>query len=230
LSGMAKNSKLNKMELKTVKREVLGRKVKSLRAKGWLPAELYGRGTKNEHISVLINDFKSVFKRAGESTVINLIVDDKPRPVLIYDYKINPLTHDFQSVDFYEVKMDEQITATTPIVFVGEAPAVKEKGGVLIKAMDEIEVEALPANLPHELIVDLNSLTEIGQSLFVKDIKIKGDFKILVDLETVVATISEPGVEEEEEAPISVEEVLVESELKKSERKQKAAEETEKTK
>lgn len=206
------------MELKTVKREILGRKVKSVRAEGWLPAELYGRDVANAHLSVSLFDFKKIFKEAGESTVINLVVDGERRPVLIYDYQINPLTQEFQSVDFYEVKMDEKITAQASIEFVGEASAVKEKGGVLIKAMDEVEVEALPANLPHELIVDLTPLTEIGQSLFVKDIETKGDFKILVDPETVVATISEAQAEEEEKTPMSVEEVLVESELKKAER------------
>lgn len=207
------------MELQTIKRDILGKKVKTLRRQGLLPAELYGRGIENVHLAVPLHDFKKIFREAGESTVINLIVDGKLRPVLIYDYQIDPLTEDFRSVDFYEVRMDEKITAAVPIKFLGEAPAVKEKGGVLVKAMDEVEVEALPANLPHELTVDLTSLTEIGQSLFVKDIKDEGDFKILVDPETVVATISEPGVEEEE-APVSVEEVLVESELKRAERQQ----------
>lgn len=209
------------MELKTEKREILGKRTKNLRAKGWLPVELYGHNIPNAHLSVPLLDFKKVFKEAGESAVINLIVEGQRRPVLIYDYQINPLTQEFQSVDFYEVRMDEKITAPAPIKFIGEAPAVKEKRGVLIKAMDEVEVEALPANLPHELIVNLAPLTEIGQSIFVKDIETKGDFKILVDLETVVATISEVQAEEEEKTSISVEEVLVESELKKEERQTK---------
>jgi len=212
------------MELKTAKRDISPGATRELRERGMITAELYGHQLENVHLAVSERDFIRIFKEAGENTVINLLIDERPQPALIYDYKKDPLTDKFLSVDFYAVRMDEKITASVPIEFVSEAPAVKEKGGVLVKAMDEAEVEALPANLPQKLSVDLSVLIDVGQSLFVKDIETKGDFKIVVDQETVVATVSEAGAPEEEEGPTSVEEVAVESEEKKAERQTKKEE------
>ena len=113
--------------------------------------------------------------------------------------------------------MDEKITASVPLEFIGEAAAVKEKGGVLIKAVHEIEIEALPADLPHKIEVDLSQLLDIGMNIHVKDLKIDRKAKVLVDPETVIAIVAEPTKEEIEEKPITVEEVKVEGEEKKEE-------------
>src|SRR3989344_7382468 len=114
------------MELKVEKRETLGKKVESLRKQGLLPAELYGHGVANLHLSVNAKEFEKVYKGAGENTVINVNVDGVTKPVLIYDVQIHPLKGSIEAVDLYEVKMDEEIEATVPLEFVGESPAVKE--------------------------------------------------------------------------------------------------------
>ncbi|MEK7193754.1 MAG: 50S ribosomal protein L25 [Patescibacteria group bacterium] len=210
------------MELIAQKREIFGKKVKSLRQQGLIPAELYGHGFENFHLTVPTKEFSKTFKEAGESTIIKLKVggeesnDKKEFNVLIHDTQRDALTDEITHIDFYQVRMDEKITAAVPLEFVGEALAVKEKGGILVKALKEVEVEALPADLPHNISVDLSSLTDIGFSIYVKDLSVGPKVKIKVEPETVVATVTEPTKEEVVEKPISVGEVKVEGEDKKA--------------
>ncbi len=211
------------MDLLVQTREILGKKIKSLRKQGFIPAELYGHGLENQHLSVSAKEFGKIFKQAGESTLIKLKVKDgKEFNVLIHDIVKNALTDEISNIDFYSVKMDEKIKARVPLEFIGESPAVKEKGGVLIKSMHEIEVESLPADLPHHLTVDVSHLTEIGSSLSVINLEAPAKVKILVNPETVIASVIEPVKEEEvEKGPVSVEEVKVEGEEKKQEKQEK---------
>lgn len=218
------------MELKVQKREILGRKVESLREEGIIPAELYGRGLENVHLSVPAKEFSKVFKQAGESTVVNLDLGDKKVPVLIYEVSTDPLSDKIIHVDFYAVKMDEKITTSVPLEFTGEAPAIKEKQGVLVKAAQELEIRALPADLPHHLEVKLDALSEIGMSVYVKDLSIPKGVEILVKPETVVATVVEQAKEEVEEKPVSAEGVKVEGEEKRAEAEKGKAEEQKETK
>jgi len=203
------------MELQVQKREILGKRVESLRNQGFIPAELYGHGFENIHLTVPAKEFLKLFKEAGESTIVNLSLENKKLPVLIHDVSVDPLSDQIINIDFYQVKMDEKITTSVPLEFVGVSPAVKEKDGVLIKAVQEIEVEALPADLPHNIKVDISQLSDIGMNIQIKDLKINKKVKVLADPETVVATVTEPVKEEVVEKPITVEEVKVEGEEEK---------------
>lgn len=218
------------MELQVQKREIFGKKIKSLRQQGFIPAELYGHGFENLHLSVSAKEFARVFKEAGESAIIKLVLTEagglkvknkkgkeEEINVLVHDFQKNPLTDEISHIDFYRVRMDEKIRASIPLEFIGEAPAVEEKSGILVKAMQLIEVEALPSDLPHHLEVDLSSLSDVGMGIYVKDLRVDKKAKILVDPETVVATITEAAKEEVEEKPIAVEEIKVEGEEKKEE-------------
>ena len=207
------------MELTVQKREILGRKIKSLRRDGLIPAELYGHGFKNVHLSVSAKDFSKVFKEAGESTIINLIVGSDKFPVLVHDVGFDSLNDKINHIDFYAVRMDEKITAAVPLEFVGEAPAVKEKGGVLIKAVKEIDLETLPADLPRSIAVDIASLSDIGSVIRVGDLKIGSNIKLLVDSETVIASIIGQAAEEETAPEVKIEDVKVEGEEKRKRRK-----------
>ncbi|MEK7162842.1 MAG: 50S ribosomal protein L25 [Patescibacteria group bacterium] len=213
-------------ELIAQKREILGKKVDFLRRQGLIPAELYGHKIENINLSVSAKDFLRVFKEAGESTVIKLKVEITPTEVsefnvLVNDFQENPLTNEVSHIDFYSVKMDEKITAKIPLKFINEPPAVKEKNGVLVKAMHEIEIEALPADLLHHIEIDLSGLSDIGMSIYVKDLKVNKKVRFLVNSETVVATITEMAKEEVLAEPVNVEEVKVEGEEKKKEREEK---------
>ncbi len=146
-------------------------------------------------------------------------MDGTPRPALIYDVQHHPVSGDIESVDLYAVRMDEKITATVPIVFTGESEAVKAGLGVLIESMDEIEVEALPSDIPHEITVDISGLKAVGDSIYVKDVVITGKFKFNIASENVIASISELAPEEEPVvAEVTPDQVVVETEEKKAER------------
>ncbi|MGC8776122.1 MAG: 50S ribosomal protein L25 [Minisyncoccia bacterium] len=217
------------MELKAQIRQQFKKEVKSLREQGFVPAELYGHNVSNMHLAVRLKDFNNVYKQAGESSIINLVIEDKnypkPIPVLIYDIQKNYLNDDIVHIDFYQVKMDEKIKTHIPLEFIGESPAVKNYGGVLNKSMFEIEVEALPGDLPHSLQVDLNNLTELGQTIYVKDLIIPKGVKVLVGLETPIVTVITPEEETQISEPVDVSAVKVETEEKKLEREKENKEE-----
>lgn len=206
------------MQLTAQLRTHIGKNINSLRAKGFIPAELYGRGIQNLHLSVPAKDFSKVFRSAGESTVINLAVEGQTTPfsVLIHDLQEDSLRNEIRHVDFYAVRMDEKITISIPFSFIHEAPAVKEKNGVLVRAMHEVKVEALPGDLPHSLVVDLSSLADIGATIHLRDIALPSGVRALVDSESVVATITAQAAAEEVVVPVSVQDIKVEGEEKRA--------------
>ena len=205
-------------ELEAQKRELLGRKAKRLREDGLVLAELYGRGVGNVHLSIPIGVFNSVYKEAGEHSIVNVVIDKKEsHPVLIHDVQMDPMTNSILSVDLYEVKMDEKVTTHVPINFEGESPAVRDLDGVLVKVMDELEVEALPANIPQSITVDLSSLVELNQSVYVRDLKTSDSYTITTDGGAVIVSVSEQREEEEEPvAELTPEDVIVEGEEKRA--------------
>lgn len=217
------------MELSVQLRENPGTNLNTLRKGGFIPAEFYGHGMKNEHLSIKTEEFRKVYKEAGETTIVNLILNGKKLPSLIYEVKEDPLRGNVIHVDFYGVRMDETIKAGVPLEFSGESPATKEKGGIVNKTMQEIEVEALPGDLPHSFLVDLSSLVDIGASIYVKDLILPKGVKVISEGNQVIVSISAPRKEEEIIAPVvapDLGEVKVETEEKRAEREAgKAAEE-----
>jgi large subunit ribosomal protein L25 len=172
---------------------------KKIAEKKQIPAILYGRGLKNKMLWVDYLDFSRIYGEVGESTLVELSVDGdgQDHRVLIYDVQQDPVTDEFSHADFYQVKMDEEIETEVELEFVGEAPAVKELGGVLVKNMDTIEVKCLPGDLPGDIIVDISKLKTFDDHIYVKDLPISDKVKIDVDPETVVALVSEPRSDEE---------------------------------
>ncbi len=216
------------MELTVQKREMLGRGVNALRRQGFIPAELYGKGLENIHVSIPMKDFRKVYKAAGENTVVTVLLDSKKYPVLISDVSFDRITNEFESADLYQIRMDEKLKVGVPLEFIGVAPAVKEKNGVLVKALQELEIEALPMDLPHDIKADVSKIMEIGDSVYVKDLDIPKGVRVLVGPDTVVATVTAKVTEEEElamrqAAAGGVEEVKVETEEKKAEREAEKA-------
>ena len=153
------------MDLTVQARNKFGKAVKSLRKQGLIPAELYGRGTENIHLIIPAKDFARAFKEAGMNTIINILVGKEKHPAIIYEVGKNYLTEEVDHVDFYQVRMDEKIKAKIPVEFLGASPAVKDKGGILNKSISEIEVEALPGDLPHSFRVNLSAISELNQSI-----------------------------------------------------------------
>lgn len=205
-------------ELIAQKREILGRKVKTLRADGFVPAELYGYGVENTHLSVPLADFKSIYAEAGQNAIVDVVVDGEAHKVLVQDVHVHPISQEILNVDFYQVNMKEKVTTSIPLEFVGESPAVNDLSGVLVKVMDEVEVEALPSELPHNIEVDLSKLTELDTSLTVADLPKSGKYEYISEPEAAIVTVSTQREEEEEpEEEISVEDVVVEGEEEQEE-------------
>ncbi len=209
------------MELVATLREQFGKKTAGLRTRSLVPGELYGRGVANIHVTVPLVAFQKAYKAAGENTVVQVVLGKEKFSVLIYDVAHDPLTSVPTHVDLYRVRMDEKLQTKVPIEFIGESAAVKDLGGVLVKTIKEIPVEALPDQIPHHLTVDLSSLKEIGNSIHVGALAVPAGVKVLIDAKMVVVTVKAKMTEEEEAALASkgdVETVKVEAEEKKDER------------
>lgn len=212
------------IQLQVRKREKFGKANRSLRQAGDIPAELYGRGLENVHLAVSRKDFSRVFEKSGETGVVELAVDGERHLALIHEVQRDYLSGEIIHVDFHQIRMDEKITAHVPVEVVGESPAIKSQGGVLNRTVSEVEVEALPQDLPSKFTVDISDLQELNQSVYVRDLKVPKGVKILVSPETVILTITPPA--EEEVAPVApadVAEVKVETEEKKAEREKESA-------
>jgi large subunit ribosomal protein L25 len=177
-----------------------------------------------------LKDFKKIWQEAGESTVIHLNLGKFRKEVLIQDVAMDPIKDEPIHVDFYAVLMDKPIQAPIPLVFEGEPPAIK-KGGILVKVMHEIEVEALPKNLPHELIADISKLANFEDKILAKDIILPKDVKLITNPDEVVALIEEPKKEEAAppaEEKIAFEEIEVAGAKEKEEKEEEKKKEEEK--
>lgn len=186
--------------LKAKKREVFGRKkVKNLRKMGLLPAILYGPKVKNTPLLLEYKEFEKILKNAGESTLINLEIEGEKKKylVLIHDLQQDPLTDQIIHVDLYQPDLEKKVTAWVPIVIKGEAPAVKNLGGILVRNLDEVEVKALPKDLPHQIEVDVSGLEKLHDEVLIKDLKLPEGVEILKDPDEVVVVVVPPKVEEE---------------------------------
>lgn len=203
-------------------RKEVGKKVKELRSKGILPAVLYGPKTETVSLEVDEKDFDKVFREAGESSLISLEVDKKKFLVLIHAIEIDAISKKPTHVDFYQPRLDEEISAEVPLVFTGESLAVKDLGGTLIKNIHELEVKALPQNLPHEISVDLGKLKTFEDNIFIKDLVVPQGVKIMKGPDEIVALVSQK-VKVEEELSKPVEEKV--EEVGKVEEKKKEKEE-----
>jgi len=179
-------------------RKDFGKKVEKGRRKGIVPAVLYGPKTENISLEVDSKEFEKVYREAGESSLIEVSVDKKTFLVLIHAVEIDVISQKPIHVDFYQPKLDEEITAAVPLVFQGEAPAVKDLGGTLVKNIHELEVKALPQNLPHEIGVDISILKTFEDGIAVKDLAVPQGVKILKEPDEAVVFVAEPQKVEEE--------------------------------
>lgn len=188
-------------KLQAKPRKLFGRKVKSLRREGVIPANIFGKKTKSISIQLDHKVLLQVIKDAGETSLIDLTVEgeDKPRAVLISGYAQNPVSDTLLHVDFHQVDLTKKTTATVPVTFIGESPAVLE-GNTLVTLKNELEVEALPSDLPEAIEVDITILLEVGNSILAKDLKVDvSKVTLLIEEDETIATIQAPVKEVEPE-------------------------------
>lgn len=211
---------MDKQDLKAQVRKEVGRKVKLLRKEGILPANVYGKKTKSEAIKVNLKEFAKVYSVAGETGLINLIIENgkkEEKAVLVSNLQHDPISDLPIHVDLREVDLTEKITAEVPVETAGESPAEKQAIGTVVQYIDEVEVEALPTDFPDKFIIDVSELTEVDQAVYAKDLKIdKNKVTILTDAETIIVKVEPPQKEEvvaPPEAEVPVEGTVAEGEV-----------------
>jgi len=183
-------------------RKLLGRKVKNLRKEGSLPGNVYGKKIKSQAVVVSMKDFLKVFEEVGETGLVELIVGKDTKPVLVHNLQVDPVDGLPLHVDFLQVDLTQKVTAEVPVETIGECPVEKQGLGTAVLVINEIEVEALPADLPERFQVDVSILTEVDQTVYVKDIKVDASkVEIKNNPEDVVIKV-EAQKEEKEEAPV----------------------------
>lgn len=212
------------------------KQTRAVRKEGFIPGVLYGPRIKTVSVQVPVKDFEKVYAEAGETSLVTLSFPAEAKElqntvVMIRDVAKHPISRAMLNIDFYQVPMDEKTVVKVPVEYGGDPPAVKDEGGTLVRNLYELEIRAFPMDIPHEIHVDLSGLAHLGDALMLKDIVLPVNVEVLHhDLETVIAYVEAPQVEEEM-APteeVSVEDIKTEGEEKREERAaEKAAEETE---
>jgi len=208
-------------------RNDFGRKLKSIRKQGVIPAVVYGPGEKNISIEVDEKDFKKIFVKAGESSLINLLVEKSDseggrsikKSVLIHEIQKDPISEKIIHVDFFQPSLKDEVEVSIPLVFEGTAPAEKDLGGTLIKNILEVEIKALPQDLPHEIKVSISSLNTFQDHILIKDLVLPLGVKILKKPEEIVVSVLPPRKVEEELA-VPIEEKVEDVEKVVKEKKQ----------
>ena len=175
---------------------------KRMRRSGLIPCVVYGN-VKNTLLACDEKSLRKAYLTAGESTLVELEMDNQKVPVLIHALALDPVSERMLHVDFYAVDMKKEIEAEVPLRLSGEAPAAKDHGAIIVTPVDSVTVRCLPSNLPHELAVDLTLLMEFGSTITVAQLKVPQGVVIVDEPSTVLVVAQEPRAEEVVEAPVA---------------------------
>lgn len=211
---------MEKFKLEAQERKLTGKKVKKLRREGLIPANVFGKGIKSESVQVRVPEFSRIWKKAGETTLVDLSLGaSKSKPVLIKAVQRGPVDHKILHVDFQQVNLKEKISTSVPLVLEGESPIEKSGTALVLQTLAEVEVEALPTEIPHDIKVDVSKLTEIGQTITVKGLKVPEGVEIKTPPETVIISVQTAEMKEEvvEEIPAEPEVIAEKPEGEKAE-------------
>lgn len=177
--------------------EIGKNRVDKIRDNNFIPGVLYGKGEETKHVKVDVRDFERVYRSAGTSTLIDLVIDGETAPVLIKEVQSHPFRNQFLHVDFQQLDMDEKVRLTIPINLLGREN-IKHQPSILIQQLDDIEIECLPGDIPETIEVDVSDI-DFTTPVFISDLEIfkNEDITILRDAEDVIANLVEPTMEEE---------------------------------
>ncbi len=184
---------MEKIILKAKLRKQVGRKVKLLRKEGILPANIYGKKIKSESIQIGLKEFMDVYKKVGDTSLFYI----NERPVLVANIQKDPVSDMILHVDFRQVDLKEKVEARVSIELIGESPAEKQSIGTVVQYLNEIEVKALPADLPEKFEIDISTLSEVDQMVHVKDLKFdRSKIEVKTDSEEILVKVEPPQKEE----------------------------------
>lgn len=170
-------------------RTSFGKKNRALRKSGIVPAVIFGESADSTAISLSALEFKKVFALAGETTVVYCVVEGKEIPTLVSDVSINSILDTVNHIDFRRVNLKKEISAQVPVELTGDSPAVKS-GGVLLQQIKELEVKALPQNIPQAITIDVSTLIEVGQEITVGTLPKSTEYEIIEEMDRVIVSIT----------------------------------------
>jgi large subunit ribosomal protein L25 len=192
---------MEEVVIKAVRRDVLGKQVKAIRREGRLPAVIYGHHINPISIELDLRDASKSLTGLAPSALVTVEVEGTPHKTLVREKQRNKLTGTLLHVDFLAVSMKEKLRAKVYIEVTGVSPAIKDLFGVLVTGLNEVEVESLPQDLPERIVVDISSLEKIGEGIYVKDLVVPTDVRLLDDPDTMIVLVTSQAAEEVEIAP-----------------------------
>lgn len=191
----------------------------TIRGTGKIPAVFYGPKEKSTSVALPLAEFKKVWKKAGESSVVILKDGSHEHEVLIHEVDVHPTTGEPRHADFYVIEKGKKVKVAVPLVFTGISPAVKDMGGILVKVRRDLEIEAAPRDLPREIAVDISKLATLTDTIHAKDLVLGAGVELKINPDEVVASIAE-AKEEVVEAPVAPDLSAIEVEAKGKEVKE----------
>lgn len=203
---------MNNVELTVAPRSTLGKKVKALRRSGVTPANVYGHRVQSQSVEVDTLTLAHTLKTLERNAILSLRVEGEKaaRPVIVRKVQRDILNDKILHVDFYQVSLAEKMKADVPLILIGKAPAVDDLGGTLLQGLDSIAVEALPADIPPHVEIDISSLATFDASVHVRDLVMDPKIHVFTEGDSVIASVSPPrkvaeAVTAEEEAAAEAE-------------------------
>jgi large subunit ribosomal protein L25 len=193
---------MEKVVINATKRTIIGKKVGELRREGKLPGVLYGHKFESTPIVMDLHIASKILHALTGSSIVTISLDGVEHSAIVREKQKNFIRGTLQHIDFLVISMTEKLKANVGIVLTGIAPAVKELDGLVVNDMSELEVECLPQYLPEQIEVDLSSLVNIGDGIFVKDLTLDSHVEILADPEEQIVHITLQRVEEEPEEEV----------------------------
>ena len=219
---------MEEVQIKTSKRDIVGKKVKALRREGYIPGVLYGKRIDTMPIMFDYRESSRLIEGLAASTLVVIELDGESHYCLVREKQREVIKGTLLHVDFQAVSLTEKVSAEVAIELVGEAPATKDLGGLLTMNIERLEVEALPRDLPDRIVVDVSGLVEIGDAFYIRDLSLPSEVTIDEDLDEPIVLVTMPAIEEEpEEEEVEEEEILEEAEPEVIEKGKREEEEEE---
>ena len=182
-------------------RSVLGKKVKILRRQGLVPVHMYGKGTEALALQVEGRTLQRALSAVGGNVPLSVEVDGREGESICFVREVqrHPVTESLLHVDFMSVDVTETIQAEVPVVLSGNAPAAIQMGGTLLQPLQTLLVESLPMSIPGSYEVDVSGLDDFEKGIFVRDLPPTADVTVVTDPDELIARVSAPRIEAEEE-------------------------------
>ena len=190
------------LELTLDAREAQGKANKRLRREGFVPGVVFGKGEGSTSVQLDAKAFEVLYRAAGRTSIVKLTLPGEraAKSAFIKSVQRNPISGQAIHVDFYVVNLTQEMESEIPLVFTGEPPAVEETGGTLLTSLNAIRVKALPADIPHQIDVNVSTLVNLDVAIHVRDLSLNRDaVTVLTDPDELVAKVVPPRVEEEPE-------------------------------